>query len=117
MRKGVDFVEKYGGDIVFGSGPHVWKPVRVVRKENGTGKGVIFESLGNFLHPSLGAQSKNFIGRALFDVETLKDAPFHTVFGRLRERRPVTTACAESLTYNQRRRWARGPVVASAGRS
>jgi hypothetical protein len=73
VRKGIEFVEQYKGDIVFGSGPHVWKPVRVVRKSDGSGgKGVIFESLGNFLHPSLGAQSKNFIGRALFDMESKK---------------------------------------------
>src|SRR5205085_584468 len=45
--------------------------VRVVRKDSG-GTGVVFESLGNFIHPSLGAQAKNFIGRALFDAENLK---------------------------------------------
>jgi len=33
---------------------------------------VVFESLGNFLHPSLGGQAKNFVGRALFDARTLK---------------------------------------------
>ena len=71
VRVGVRFVEEVSGDVVFGSGPHVWKPVRVVQKHDG-GKGVVFESLGNFLHPSLGAQAKNFIGRALFDRETLK---------------------------------------------
>lgn len=71
VKLGVSFVKKYKGDVVFGHGPHVWKPVRVVRKEGG-GTGVVFESLGNFLHPSLGAQSKNFIGRALFDPETMK---------------------------------------------
>ncbi|MBX3262327.1 MAG: CapA family protein [Labilithrix sp.] len=70
VRKSIEFVERYGGDVVFGHGPHVWKPVRVVKKSSG-GKGVIFESLGNFLHPSLAAQSRNFIGRALFDPETL----------------------------------------------
>jgi hypothetical protein len=71
VRLGTEFVKKYGGDVVFGSGPHVWKPVRVVRKDSG-GTGVVFESLGNFIHPSLGAQAKNFIGRALFDAENLK---------------------------------------------
>ncbi len=70
VRMGIRFVEQYGGDVVFGHGPHVWKPVRVVRKQSG-GKGVVFESLGNFIHPSLGAQSRNYIGRALFDPETL----------------------------------------------
>lgn len=70
VRLGIRFVREFGGDVVFGHGPHVWKPVRVVAK-NGGGKGVVFESLGNFLHPALAAQSKNFIGRALFDKETL----------------------------------------------
>jgi poly-gamma-glutamate synthesis protein (capsule biosynthesis protein) len=74
VRAGSDFVKTYGGDIVFGEGPHVWKPVRVVRKAAGFGggTGVVFESLGNFLHPSLGGQAKNFIGRALLDLRTLK---------------------------------------------
>jgi hypothetical protein len=73
-KLGTEFVKTYGGDVVFGHGPHVWKPVRVVRKSaaNGGGTGVVFESLGNFLHPSLGGQAKNFIGRALFDKTTLK---------------------------------------------
>jgi hypothetical protein len=71
VRLGIDFVKKYGGDVVFGHGPHVWKPVRVVRKDAG-GTGVVFESLGNFIHPSLGSQQKNFIGRALFDAENMK---------------------------------------------
>ena len=74
VRVGSDFVKSYGGDVVFGEGPHVWKPVRVVRQGAafGGGTGVVFESLGNFLHPSLGGQAKNFIGRALFDLHTLK---------------------------------------------
>ncbi len=74
VRAGSEFVKSYGGDVVFGQGPHVWKPVRVVRKAAGFGggTGVVFESLGNFLHPSLGGQAKNFIGRALFDLRTLE---------------------------------------------
>jgi len=74
VRAGQEFVKTYGGDVVFGHGPHVWKPVRVVRKDArfGGGTGVVFESLGNFLHPALAAQSKNFIGRALFDARTFK---------------------------------------------
>jgi len=74
VRTGTEFVKSYNGDVVYGEGPHVWKPVRVVRKgaSFGGGTGVVFESLGNFLHPSLGAQAKNFIGRALYDLRTLK---------------------------------------------
>lgn len=71
VKAGIEFVTDYGGDVVFGSGPHVWKGVRVERKSKG-GKGVVFESVGNFLHPSLAAQAKNFIGRALFDKTTLE---------------------------------------------
>ncbi len=67
---GIEFVKSYDGDVVFGSGPHVWKPVRVVRKQSGK-TGVVFESLGNFLHPSLAAQQKNYIGRALFDPNSM----------------------------------------------
>jgi poly-gamma-glutamate synthesis protein (capsule biosynthesis protein) len=64
----MEFVQKWGGDIVFGHGPHVWKPVRVARKPDGH-PGVIFESLGNFLHPGCAAQTRNFVGRALFDQD------------------------------------------------
>lgn len=70
VNAGIEFVKSYDGDVVFGSGPHVWKPVRVVRKQSGKA-GVVFESLGNFLHPSLAAQQKNYIGRALFDPNAL----------------------------------------------
>ncbi len=86
VRMSIRFVEQYGGDVVFGHGPHVWKPVRVVRKQGG-GKGVIFESLGNFIHPSLGAQGRNYIGRALFDAETLSLRQVQVV--------PVSNAGAE----------------------
>lgn len=71
VRLGQRFVSEFDGDVVFGHGPHVWKPVRVVRK-NGGGKGVVFESLGNFLHPALAAQTRNLIGRALFDAATFE---------------------------------------------
>jgi poly-gamma-glutamate synthesis protein (capsule biosynthesis protein) len=71
VRLGQRFVSEFGGDVVFGHGPHVWKPVRVVRKNRG-GKGVVFESLGNFLHPALAAQTRNLIGRALFDRTTFE---------------------------------------------
>ena len=66
VKTGTDFIKSYNGDVVMGHGPHIWKPVRIVRKDGG-GKGVFFESLGNFLHPGCAAQAKNFIGRALFD--------------------------------------------------
>ena len=70
-RIGQRFVEKFGGDVAFGSGPHVWSRVQVARKPNGQ-PGVVFESLGNFIHPGLGSQARNLIGRALFDQKTLE---------------------------------------------
>jgi poly-gamma-glutamate synthesis protein (capsule biosynthesis protein) len=66
VQTAMDFIQIYGGDVVFGHGPHVWKPVRVARKPDGSA-GVIFESLGNFLHPGCAAQSRNIVGRALYD--------------------------------------------------
>ena len=69
---GVDFIRHYDGDVVFGHGPHIWRPVRVVESARGGKRGVIFESLGNFIHPSLIASSQHLIGRALFDLDTLK---------------------------------------------
>jgi poly-gamma-glutamate synthesis protein (capsule biosynthesis protein) len=68
---GVNFIRNYNGDIVFGHGPHRWQPVRIVQSSTGK-KGVLFESLGNFIHPALVPQSQNIIGRALFDLKTLK---------------------------------------------
>ncbi len=68
---GKDFIRNYNGDIVFGHGPHVWEPVQVVPKANGK-KGVMFESLGNFIHPNLAAKGKDIIGRVLLDLDTLE---------------------------------------------
>lgn len=69
---GAEFIREYDGDVVFGHGPHVWKPPLVLEKRDGSGdKGVVFTSLGNFIHPGLRAQASNLIGRALFDPETL----------------------------------------------
>jgi poly-gamma-glutamate capsule biosynthesis protein CapA/YwtB (metallophosphatase superfamily) len=76
MNAGKRFVER-GGDVVFGHGPHVWRPVYVIRKSEGTSTngsrtGVFFQSLGNFAHPALSDQTRNMIGRALLDAETLQ---------------------------------------------
>ncbi|MBX3212301.1 MAG: CapA family protein [Labilithrix sp.] len=105
VRRSIEFVERYGGDVVFGHGPHVWKPVRVVKKSGG-GKGVIFESLGNFLHPSLAVQSRNFIGRALFDAETLalRQVQLLPVTNTGMEVRPST---ADARTIESNLRWTR----------
>jgi hypothetical protein len=67
---GIRFLKDFDGDVVFGHGPHVWAPVRVVEKKDGR-RGVMFESLGNFIHPGLAAQSKNLIGRVLIDPSSL----------------------------------------------
>jgi poly-gamma-glutamate synthesis protein (capsule biosynthesis protein) len=71
LNTGVKFIKYYNGDIVFGHGPHHVEPVRVVESLNGK-KGVMFESLGNFIHPSLGSSNNHIIGRVLFDLDTLK---------------------------------------------
>ncbi|WP_069790415.1 CapA family protein [Cyanobacterium sp. IPPAS B-1200] len=68
---GVNFVQNFEGDIVFGHGPHRLAPIRVVESPRGK-RGVIFESLGNFIHPSLLPIRENVIGRVLFDKETLQ---------------------------------------------
>lgn len=73
---GQKFIEQ-GGDVIFGHGPHVWRPVYVVRKNagtstNGSATGVLFQSLGNGAHPALSDQAKNYIGRALFNLSDLK---------------------------------------------
>ena len=70
IEVGNRFIKEANGDVVFGSGPHRWKPIRYVQK--GLGHGIIFDSLGNFLHPSMAAQSKNIISRILIDPLTKK---------------------------------------------
>lgn len=71
VNLGYNFIRNYNGDVVFGSGPHRWKPVRVVPSVTGK-KGVLFESVGNFIHPALVPGSEHIIGRVLFDIKTLK---------------------------------------------
>jgi len=71
VNVGREFILNYNGDLVFGHGPHEWKPVTIIQSPSGK-KGVMFESLGNFIHPSLAAKRKDMIGRVLFDLETLK---------------------------------------------
>lgn len=71
VNLGVKFIQYYKGDIVFGHGPHRYAPVRVVQSPTGK-KGVLFESLGNFIHPALVPSSQHIIGRVLFDIKTLK---------------------------------------------
>jgi hypothetical protein len=67
---GLRFLKDFNGDVVFGHGPHVQQPVRVVKKKDGR-RGVLFESLGNFIHPGLGSQANNHIGRVLVDASSL----------------------------------------------
>ena len=71
VNTGVEFIQYYDGDVVFGHGPHVWKPVRVVESPRGK-KGVLFESLGNFIHPALLPRTENIVGRALFNLDTFE---------------------------------------------
>ncbi len=71
VRTGEAFLRDYKGDIVFGHGPHVWRDVRIIESASGE-PGVLFHSLGNFLHPELAAERKNLIGRVLLDRKTLR---------------------------------------------
>ncbi len=68
---GEDFILKYRGDVVFGEGPHTWGGVRVIPREDGH-RGVIFTSLGNFIHQGLGSNPDNYVARALFDRNSLQ---------------------------------------------
>ena len=70
VATGKKFIRDYKGDIVFGHGPHEWRPVTIVESQLGK-KGVMFESLGNFIHPNLAARRKDMIGRVLLDLDTL----------------------------------------------
>lgn len=112
VRIGTDFVKSYNGDVVFGHGPHVWKPVRVVRKSAGGagGTGVVFESLGNFLHPALAAQQKNFIGRALLDLRTLKLRQVQ-VLPVANSGREIRWSSADGGSLQANLRWTDAPAV------
>lgn len=70
---GVNFIENFNGDIVFGHGSHKGEPIRVIKKfKNGKGKGILFEGFGNFLHPHLASRKDNYIGRVLFNPKNLR---------------------------------------------
>lgn len=71
VNLGHTFIRQYNGDIVFGHGPHQWHPVTIVDKPSGT-QGVIFESLGNFIHPNLRPRGQDMIGRVLMDANTFE---------------------------------------------
>lgn len=71
VNTGVRFIRYFNGDIVFGHGPHTLKPVRIVESASGK-RGVMFESLGDFIHPYLSGGPDNIIGRVLFDIDTLE---------------------------------------------
>lgn len=66
---GERFIKDFKGNIVFGSGPHTKAGVKVVNSADGH-SGVIFTSLGNFIHEGVSAHGDNILGRALFDIET-----------------------------------------------
>lgn len=66
-RLGETFIKEYGGNLVFGHGPHTKAGVKVVSRNDGR-QGVIFTSLGNFVHPGLAQHGDNYVGRAVFDL-------------------------------------------------
>ena len=65
------FVLEASGDVVFGEGPHTWGGVKVLTRADGK-QGVIFTSLGNFIHDGLRDDRDNYIARALWDRDTLR---------------------------------------------
>ncbi|WP_069791557.1 CapA family protein [Cyanobacterium sp. IPPAS B-1200] len=71
VNLGSSFIRQYNGDIVFGHGPHVWRPVTIVNKLSGK-QGIMFQSLGNFIHPNLRARGQDMIGRVLIDADTFE---------------------------------------------
>jgi poly-gamma-glutamate synthesis protein (capsule biosynthesis protein) len=107
VKTGTDFIRRYGGDVVMGHGPHIWKPVRVLERPDGK-RGVFFESLGNFLHPGCASQARNFVGRALFDASlTLRQIQLVPVANDHQDVR-VSTADAAEVPANLR--WTKNPA-------
>jgi len=74
-----DFIKKHNGHVVFGHGPHTWGGVKVIEKNDGK-RGVVFTSLGNFIHQGLLSNDENYLGRALFthnfDLKEVQVFPF-----------------------------------------
>ncbi|MDH4468145.1 MAG: CapA family protein [Bacteriovoracaceae bacterium] len=64
-----DFINQHDGTVVFGHGPHTFAGVKAIKKKNNK-IGVIFTSLGNFIHPGLQPGSDNLLGRALVNPDT-----------------------------------------------
>jgi len=71
VNLGSSFIREYNGDIVFGHGPHVCRPVTIVNKPSEK-QGIMFQSLGNFNHPNLRARGQDMIGRVLIDADTFE---------------------------------------------
>jgi len=90
-----DFINKANGDIVFGSGPHRWKPIRVIKKNKGYG--IIFDSLGNFLHPSMASQSKNIIARILLNPKTKRLVQVQAVSVRNEQNNVIASELSPTL--------------------
>lgn len=72
------FITKHGGQVVFGSGPHTGAGIKVYEKPDGS-RGVVFTSLGNFIHPGLLPTPDNYVARVLFDPETLVIKEIHAI--------------------------------------
>ncbi len=71
MKKiGEKFINKYGGDIVFGQGAHTYGGVKVI--EANKKKSVFVTSLGNFIHDGLRANPDNYIAKILLSTDDLK---------------------------------------------
>lgn len=66
-----EFILNHKGNTVFGTGPHTGAGIKVFTRPDGS-RGVLFTSLGNFIHPGLSSKPDNYMGRALFDPETFQ---------------------------------------------
>lgn len=81
------FFRRAGGDIVFGHGPHIWRGVSI-NKHPTNGCSIHFKSLGNFIHPQLSPQSRNYVGRVIYDKISLKPVQVQVI--------PISTSGASA---------------------
>lgn len=87
------FITSYNGNLVFGHGPHTQAGVKVVERNDGR-RGVVFTSLGNFLHPTLAAHGDNYLGRAVFDLENGMNLKAVQSF-------PLSNVASPSIRFNR----------------
>jgi hypothetical protein len=99
------FVREASGDVVFGEGPHTWGGVKVIPSVDGK-LGVVFTSLGNFIHAGLRTNSDNYIARGLWDRDTLRlcEVQVHP-FMNLRTSLSLYSSAAQTKMPNANFQW------------